>query len=218
MGGVGAGGECAVRGGSGSAAVCATGPHRLSGGSHEALAGPGGLRVVLPGTGGGGPPLSMEPPRRVVVAAAAGGMGRATVLGGVGPRGPLGRGRGGRGGTVPGTGGWLVWGGSPLVVGGVCGWSAQWLPSYSLVLFVHGGLWPGGVGWWAVVVVVVVLVVVGLVLRVWPFDPLWVFHSSLWGWGVGHHAQPVGLHYPVGRGGGSGAGLDGDGGRGVPRP
>ena len=51
----------------------------------------------------------------------------------------------------------------------------------ALVLFVHGGLWPGRVGWWAVVVVgvvlvvvvvgplvVVVLVVVGLVLRVWP--------------------------------------------------
>ena len=43
------------------------------------------------------------------------------------------------------------------------------------------GLWPGGVGWWAVVVVgvvflvvvvgplvVVALVVVGMVLRVWP--------------------------------------------------
>ena len=34
------------------------------------------------------------------------------------------------------------------------------LPSNALVLLVHGGLWPGGVGWWAVVVVVVVLVVV----------------------------------------------------------
>ena len=45
------------------------------------------------------------------------------------------------------------------MVGGVCGWSARWLPSHSLVLFVHGGLWPGGVGWWAVVVVGVVLVV-----------------------------------------------------------
>ena len=65
------------------------------------------------------------------------------------------------------------------MVGGVRGWSARWLPSHSLVLFVHGGLWPVGVGWWAVVVVgvvlvvvvvgplvVVVLVVVGLVLRV----------------------------------------------------
>ena len=66
--------------------------------------------------------------------------------------------------------------------------------------------------------VVVVLVVVGLVLRVWTMDPLWVFWSPLWGWGVGHRGQPLGLHYVVGRGGGLGAGLDGDGGRGVPRP
>ena len=66
--------------------------------------------------------------------------------------------------------------------------------------------------------VVVVLVVVGSVLRVWPLDPLWVFWSPLWGWGVGHRVQPPGLHYVVSRGGGSGAGLDGDGGRGVPRP
>ena len=66
--------------------------------------------------------------------------------------------------------------------------------------------------------VVVALVVVGLVLRVWPSDPLWVFRSPLWGWGVRHRAQPLGLHYVVGRRGGSGAGLDGDGGRGVPRP
>ena len=167
----------------------------------------------------------MDPPCRGVVAAAAGGMGRVTVLGGVGPGGPLRRGRGGRGDTVPGSGGVAGTGGWPLVVGGVCGWSARWLPSHSLVLFVHGGLWPGGVGWWAVVLVgvvlvvvvlgllvVVVLVVVGLVLRVWPLDPLWVFWSPLWGWGVGHRAQPLGLHYVVGRGGGSGAGLDGDGG------
>ena len=66
--------------------------------------------------------------------------------------------------------------------------------------------------------VVVVLVVVGLVLRVWPMDPLWVFRSPLWGWGVGHRGQPLGLHYVVCRGGGLGAGLDGDGGRGVPHP
>ena len=59
MGSVGAGGECAVRGGSGSAAVCGTGPHRLSQASQEALVGPGGLRVVPPGTWGGG-----EVPRR----------------------------------------------------------------------------------------------------------------------------------------------------------
>ena len=57
-------------------------------------------------------------------------------------------------------GGWLVRGGWPLAVGGVCGWSARWLSSHSLVLFVHGGLWPGGVGRWAVVVVGVVLGVV----------------------------------------------------------
>ena len=75
----------------------------------------------------------------------------------------------------------LVRGGWPLVVVRVWGWSAQWLPSHTLVLLVHGGLWPGGVGWWAVVVVGVVLVVVvvgplvmvalavvGSVLRVWP--------------------------------------------------
>ena len=74
----------------------------------------------------------------------------------------------------------LVRGGWPLVVGGVYGSSAWWLPSHTLVLFVHGGLWPRGVWWWAVVVVgvlvvvvvvgplvVVALVVVGLVLRVW---------------------------------------------------
>ena len=66
--------------------------------------------------------------------------------------------------------------------------------------------------------VVVALVVVGLVLRVWPLDPLSVFRSTLWGWGVRHRAQPMELLYVVGRGGGSGAGLDGDGGRGVPRP
>ena len=35
---------------------------------------------------------------------------------------------------------WLVRGGWLLVVGGVCGWSARWLPSRLLVLFVHGGL------------------------------------------------------------------------------
>ena len=66
--------------------------------------------------------------------------------------------------------------------------------------------------------VVVVLVVVGLVLRVWPMDPLWVLQSPLRGLGVGHRAQPLGLHYVVGMGGRLGAGLDGDGGRGVPRP
>ena len=29
--------------------------------------------------------------------------------------------------------------------------------------------------------VVVLLVVVGLVLPVWPMDPLWAFRSPLWG-------------------------------------
>ena len=47
---------------------------------------------------------------------------------------------------------------------------------------------------------------------------MWVFRSPLWGWGVGHRVQPLGLHYVVGRGGASGAGGDGDGGRGVPHP
>ena len=120
---------------------------------------------------------------------------------------------------------WLVRGGCLLAVGGVCGWGARWLPSRPPVLFVHGGLWPGGVGRWAVVVVgvvlvvvvveplvVVVWVVVGLVLRVWPMDSLWVFRSPLWGWGVGHRGQPPGLHYVVGMGEGLGAGLDYDGG------
>ena len=126
---------------------------------------------------------------------------------------------------------WLVRGGWLLAVGGACGWSARWLPSRPLVLFVHGGLWPGGVGRLAVAVVgvvlvvvvvgplvVVVWVVVGLVLRVWPMDPLWVFRSPLWGWGVGPRGQSPGLHYVVGMGEGLGAGLDSDDGRGVPRP
>ena len=75
----------------------------------------------------------------------------------------------------------LLKGGPPLVVGGVWGWSARWLPSHTLVLLVTGGLWPGRVGWWAVLVVgvvfvvvvvrplvVVAWVVVGIVPRVWP--------------------------------------------------
>ena len=40
--------------------------------------------------------------------------------------------------------------------------------------------------------VVVVCVVVGLVLRVWPMESLWVFRSPLWGWGLGW----VGLDSP----------------------
>ena len=122
----------------------------------------------------------MDPPRRGAAAAAAAcGTGRVTVPGGVGPGCPSLHGRGGRGDTVPGTGG-----GWPLVVGKVWQWSARLLPSHTLVLLVHGGWWPGGVGWWAVVVVglvlvvvvlvvvkpsvVLALVVVGMMLQVWP--------------------------------------------------
>ena len=106
-------------------------------------------------------------------------------MGGLGPGGPFGADVVAGGIRFFVRGGWPVYGGWLLVVGRVCGWSARWLPSHSLVLFVHGGLWPGGVGWWAVVVVgvvlvellvgplvVVVLVVVGLVLWVWSLDPL----------------------------------------------
>ena len=57
-------------------------------------------RMVLGGAGGS-PPPSFDPPRRGAVAAAAGGTGQVTVPGGVGPGGPLWRGRGGRGDTVP---------------------------------------------------------------------------------------------------------------------
>ena len=112
---------------------------------------------------------------------------------------------------------WLVRG------GWVCGRGVRRLPSRPLVLLVYGGLWPGGVGRWAVVVVgvvlvvvvvgplvVVVCVVVGLVFRVWPMESLRVFRPPLWGWGVGHRGQSPGLHYVVGMGEGLGAGLDGD--------
>ena len=135
----------------------------------------------LVGGGEGGSPSSMDPPRRGVVAAAAGGMGRVTVLGGVGPGGPLRRGRGGRVDTVPGTGGSAGTGG--VAPGGR--WGKRVERSVAAIPFAGAGLWPSGVGWWAVVVVgvvlvvvvvgplvVVVLVVVGLVLRVWPLDPL----------------------------------------------
>ena len=84
--------------------IARVGPVRRCG---RVLGGFAWCRLVLGGGGGGGPPSSMDPPRRGVVAAAAGGMGRVTVLGGVGPGGPLRRGRGDRGDTdtVPGTGG-----------------------------------------------------------------------------------------------------------------
>ena len=117
----------------------------------------------------------------------------------------------------------LVREGWPLVVGGVWGWSVRLLPSHTLVLLVHGGLWPCGVGWWAVVVagvvgvvvvvgplVVVALVVVGMVLRVWPWDPLCIFWSPWSGWGVGHRAQSLGPYCLVGSGDESGARLNGD--------
>ena len=183
--------------------------------------------------GGGGPLSSMDPPRRGVVAAAAGGMGRVTVLGGVGPGGPLRRGHGGRGDTdtVPGMRG-VAGTGGPAFGGS---WGMRVERSVAAIPFAGAVRAPGvvvrRVGWWAVVVVGVVLVVllvellvvlvfvvVGLVLRVWPMDPLWVFWSPLCGWGVGHRGQPLGLHYVVVRGGGLGAGFDSDSGRGVPRP
>ena len=168
------------------------------------------------------------------MAAAAGGMGRVTVLGGVGPGGPLWGGRGGREDTdtVPGTGG--VAGTGRVAPGGRWGMRVERSPAaipFAGAVRARGVVARWGKVLWAVVVVgvvlgvvvvgllvVVVLVVVGLVLRVWPMDPLWVFRSPLWGLGVGHRGQPLGLHYVVGRGGGLGAGLDCDGGRGVPRP
>ena len=102
--------------------------------------GPGGPRVVPPGTGGGGVPHPLWICRigvwrwwRLVV--------RVERLSRVGP------GLGGAFGVdvVAGRIRFLVWGGRPLVVGGVVGWSARWvvLPSHALVLLVHGGLWPG---------------------------------------------------------------------------
>ena len=142
---------------------------------------------------------------------------------GVGPGGPFGV------DVVAGRIPFLVWGGRPLVVGGAVGWSARWvvLPSHALVLLVHGGLPPDGVGWWAVVVVVVVvvvvlvwalvavaLVVVVMVLLVRAEDPL----AFWWGLGIGHCLEPLWPYGSVDSGGGLGAGLNGDRGRGVPGP
>ena len=147
---------------------------------------PGGPRVVPPGNRGGGVPHSpwicrVGVWRRVrwmrrrwwqVV--------RVQCLSrvGVGLGGLLG---------VPGRIRFLLGGeGRPLVVGGVVGWSAWWvvLPFHALVMFLHRGLWPGGVGWWAVVVmlvgvvlaVVVVVVVVVLVGggRWWQWRWCWL--------------------------------------------
>ena len=179
----------------------------------------GGPRVVQPGTGGGGPPPSLDLPRRGAALVAAGGTGRVAVPGRGGPRGPFWPGRGGLADTV------LFFEGRPLVVGGVVGWSARWvvLPSHALVLLVHGGLRTGGVGLSAVVVVVVVvvvavvcvlvavaLVVIVMVLRVCPENPL----AFLWGLGAGDRLQPLGPYGLVGSGGGSGAGLYSNRGRG----
>ena len=146
-----AGAGSVARAASGSATVCWIGPLRGAiWASPEALVGPRGPRVVPPGTAGGGFPLSMDLPRSGVApgevdaaAVVAVATGPVVVPGGGGPGGPLCRGRRGRADTVLGGGG-----GRPLVVGGLVGWSAWWvvLPSHALVLFVHGGLWPGGVG------------------------------------------------------------------------
>ena len=93
--------------GSGSAAVCGTGPRRSSRASQEVLAGPWGPRAAPPGTEGRqeSPPPSIDPPRRGAAAAAAGGTGRVTVPGGVGPGRPFG---------VD-----VVAGGTPMVLRGV---------------------------------------------------------------------------------------------------
>ena len=147
-------------GGSGSAAVCGTGPRcGASRASQQASAGLVGPRVLPPITreGGGSPPHFVDLPRRGAAAVAAGSTGRVAVPGGGGPGGSFGL------DVVAVLISFLVWGGRPLVVGGVVGWSARWvvLPPHVLVLLVQGRLRPAGVGWCGVVVVVVVVVVVG---------------------------------------------------------
>ena len=133
-------------GGSRSAAVCGTRPRRgASRASQEASAGPGGPRVVPPGTGGGGREV-LHPPlishvgvrRRCRLVVRVEWLPRV----GAGLAGPFGV------DVVAGRIRFLVWGGRPLVGGGVVGWSARWvvLPSHALVLLVHGGLRPDGVG------------------------------------------------------------------------
>ena len=179
VGSVSAGAGCQIWGRSGSAAVCGTGPRR---GAHlaseEASAGPEGPRMIPPGTeerGGEVPQprlirrLGVRRRQRLAVPVE-----RLSWVG-LGP--------GGSFDVDVAAGGirFLVRGGWPLVVGGVWGRSALVLPSHALVLLVHGGLWPGWVGGWAVVVlgmvlvvlvvgpfVEVALVVVGMVLHVWP--------------------------------------------------
>ena len=171
--------------------------------------------------GWGGPPSSMDPPRR---GAAAGGMGRVTVLGGVGPGGPLRRGRGGWGDTdtVPGTGvapggRWgmrvecsvaaIPFAGAVRARGVVARWGrgvGSGSGGGGVGSGGGGAAGGGGVG------------SVGVGIAGMAHGLLWVFRSPLWGCRVGHRGQPLGLHYVVGRGGGFGAGLNGDGGRGVP--
>ena len=65
-----------------------------------------------------------------------------------------------------------------------------------------------------VVLLVVVVGVVGIVLQARPQDPLALRRNLR----VGHHLQPLGLQGLMNNGGGSGAGFDGDFGRGVPHP
>ena len=88
---------------------------------------------------GGGPLSSVDLQRRGAAAVAAGGTGRLTVPAGAGP-GPFGV------DVVAGRIQFLIWGGWPLVVGGLSRWSARWLvlPSHALVLLVHGELWAVG--------------------------------------------------------------------------
>ena len=167
----------------------------------------------------------MDLPRRGVAAVAVGGTVRVAVPAGVGPRGPLWRGRGGRADMVLGRGGGAVPGGrrgggvEPLVDGAAIPCAGG---------LVQAVLWPVGVGWWAVVVVVVVmvvvlvvgahaavaLVVVVVVVRVCPQHSL----GFQWGFRVGNHLQLLGLYGSEGSGGGLGVRLDDDSGRGVPCP
>ena len=119
----------------------------------------GGLawcRLVLGGAGRSLPP-SIDVPRRDAAAAAVDCTGRVTVPGGVGPEGPLQRGRGGRGNTVQGTGGMVPGGrqcmrverpvaaipcaGAARARGVVARWGRLWA-----VVVVGGGAGGGGGG------------------------------------------------------------------------
>ena len=195
---MGAVGECAVRGGSGSAAVCGTGSHRSSRASPEASAAPGGPRAVPPG--GGGPPSSMGPLRP-----SDGGRGGTDTVsgtgvvagtGGVAPGGRWGRRVGRSVAAIPSAGAVRArgvvarWGravGSGSGGGGVGSGGGGAAGG--------GGVGSGGVG--------VAGMAHGLLVG---------FAVPLVGRGVGHRGQSPGLHYVVGMGEGLGAGLDGDGG------